>query len=273
MPHVVVSGSFDDLRSRHIRFLQEASKFGKVHALVWSDEAIQALVGNPPKFPLAERMYTLQAIRYVDQVSWLEPPVSLDMIPDNLSQLVEVWVVDRTSNSSLKRSFCQRHGLDYRIIPDRDLYGFPEFQPETSVGESSQKKVVVTGCFDWLHSGHVRFFEEVSELGDLYVVVGHDANVRLLKGDGHPLFNQDERRYMVQSIRFVRHALISSGHGWMDGEPEIESLHPDIYAVNEDGDKPEKRAFCEQHGLEYVVFKRKPKEGLPRRESRVLRGF
>jgi hypothetical protein len=36
---------------------------------------------------------------------------------------------------------------------------------------------------------------------------------------------------------------------------------------------PKNEAFCEQHGLEYVVFKRKPKEGLPRRESTHLRGF
>jgi len=49
-------------------------------------------------------------------------------------------------------------------------------------GSSTAKKVVVTGCYDWFHSGHVRFFEESSELGDLYVVIGSNANVRLLKG-------------------------------------------------------------------------------------------
>ena len=50
---------------------------------------------------------------------------------------------------------------------------------------------------------------------------------------------------MVQaSIRYVKQALISTGHGWMDAEPEIERIKPDMYAVNEDGDKPEKRAFC-----------------------------
>jgi cytidyltransferase-like protein len=133
--------------------------------------------------------------------------------------------------------------------------------------------VIVTGCYDWFHSGHVRFFEEVSALGDLYVVVGHDANVKLLKGGGHPMFSQDERRYMVQSVRFVKQALISSGQGWMDAEPEVAVIRPDIYAVNEDGDVPEKRAFCQQHGIEYVVLKRIPKEGLPKRQSTGLRGF
>ena len=107
----------------------------------------------------------------------------------------------------------------------------------------------------------MRFFEEASALGDLYVVVGHDANVRLLKGEGHPLSPQEERRYMVHAVRYVTQALVSSGDGWLDAEPEIEALRPDIYVVNEDGDKPEKRAFCEAHGIEYVVLKRKPKEG------------
>ena len=37
--------------------------------------------------------------------------------------------------------------------------------------------------------------------------------------------------------------------------------------------KPIKREFCEKHGLEYVVLKREPKPGLPRRESTHLRGF
>jgi hypothetical protein len=59
----------------------------------------------------------------------------------------------------------------------------------------------------------------------------------------------------------------------MDAEPEIAQIRPHIYAVNEDGDKPEKRAFCAEHGLEYVVLKRTPKEGLPRRSSTDLRGF
>jgi hypothetical protein len=78
---------------------------------------------------------------------------------------------------------------------------------------------------------------------------------------------------MVGAVRFVKQALISSGNGWMDAEPEIEAIKPDIYAVNEDGDQPEKREFCEKRGLEYVVLKRIPAAGLPRRESTHLRGF
>ena len=59
----------------------------------------------------------------------------------------------------------------------------------------------------------------------------------------------------------------------MDAEPEIDLRQPTSYVVNEDGDKPEKREFCEAHGLQYVVLERIPHEGLPARSSTDLRGF
>ena len=133
--------------------------------------------------------------------------------------------------------------------------------------------MVVTGCYDWLHTGHLRFFEEASAYGELNVVIGSDANVRLLKGEGHPLFSEFERSYVVGAFRSVTRCLVSSGTGWLDAEPEISALGAERYIVNEDGDKPEKRRYCEAKGLEYIVLKRMPKEGLPRRSSTEFRGY
>ena len=256
-----------------MRLLQEASKLGDVQVLLWSDKTASALEGQAPKFPLAERLYLLQAIRYVSRVTPITGGFERDTLPflDGISS--EVWVVDETGDNGRKRAFAQAEGIEYRVFRSEDLRGFPVELVRVDDSQPPPKRVVVTGCFDWFHSGHVRFFEEASQLGDLYVVVGHDENVRLLKGPGHPLFPQDERRYMVQSVRYVRQALISTGHGWMDAEPEIARLKPDMYVVNEDGDRPEKCEFCEGHGLAYVVLKRTPKQGLPRRQSTDLRGF
>lgn len=110
-------------------------------------------------------------------------------------------------------------------------------------------------------------------MGDLFVVVGHDANIRLLKGAGHPLLPQEERCYAVGSIKYVKQALISTGNGWLDADPEVQRLKPDIYAVNEDGDKGGKREYCRERGIEYLLLKRVPAPGLPPRSSTVLRGF
>jgi cytidyltransferase-like protein len=273
MKTVVVSGSFDDLRSRDMRFLQEASKRGELHVLLWSDELTAALTGRAPKFSLEERRYFLQAIRYLSGLTVVEELETPDALPRVEERDPDVWAVDEAEDNEAKRRYAEAHGLTYEVISEQDLSGFPVPTTEAWTQPTEHQKVIVTGCFDWLHTGHVRFFEEVSALGDLYVAVGNDANVRHLKGEGHPEFPEDERRYMVQSIRYVKQAVITKGAGWMDAAPNIAEIQPDIYAVNEDGDKPEKAEFCEGHGLNYVVLQRVPKEGLPRRSSTDLRGF
>ena len=255
MNQIIVSGSFDDLRAPHVRLLEEASRRGAVQVLVWSD----ALAGAV-KFPQAERAYFLQAIRYVQGVRVVDDPHDTGTLKPDL------WITDERELCSPAPPGVRRH-----LVRTSEIDGFPVPPPQPPV--PGRKKVVVTGCYDWLHSGHVRFCEEVSQLGDLTVCIGSDANVANLKGAGHPLFKEDERRYMVGSLRYVQQCLISTGWGWLDAEPEIARIKPDIYAVNEDGDKPEKRAFCEQHGLQYVVLKRTPKDGLTRRSSTDLRGF
>jgi glycerol-3-phosphate cytidylyltransferase-like family protein len=244
---VVVTGSLDDLRSRHVRFLEEASKLGDLHVLLWSDEVVRSLEGQDPKFPQEERAYLVGAMRYVSRATVVGGPVDRDAIPQVDALRPETWVVSQEDDNARKRAYSASQDLAYRVLRPQDLAGYPVPPHETYREPSSRRKVIVTGCYDWLHSGHIRFFEETSALGDLYVVVG-------------------------QAVRYVTQALISSGRGWMDAAPEIERIRPDIYAMNQDGDKPEKRRFCAEHGLEYVVLKRAPKEGLPRRESTSLRG-
>lgn len=274
MKTVIVSGSFDLLRSPQVRLLEEAAGVGRVTVLLWSDELVKRLTGCEAKFPLEERKYCLNAIRYVAQVQVCSALPDADSLPISVSYSDDPieWVVDEAGHNRQRMMFCASIGIGYRVIPESVLNSIPD-TAGIKLPATARKKAIVTGCFDWLHSGHVRFFEEVSNLGSLYVVVGSDANVALLKGRGHPLFSQDERRYLVGAIRYVTQALISTGHGWMDAEPEIAVLKPDLYVVNEDGDQPEKRQFCAAHNLEYIVLKRLPRPGLPRRESSILRGF
>ena len=273
MNTVVVSGGFDNLRSKHVRFLEEAAKWGKVHVGLWSDETIRALEGKPPRFPERERDYLLRSLRYVREVTLIKGMIEPDALPDLETLPPGPWIVDEESDTPGKRAWAGARGIPYHIISREDLDGFPMPPFVSPAFDSARKRVLVTGCFDWFHSGHVRFFEEASALGDLFVVVGHDANIKLLKGEGHPLICERERVYMVRSVRYVHQAMISTGHGWLDAEPEAALIKPHFYVVNEDGDKPEKKAFCAAKGIEYVVLKRIPKEGLPERESTVLRGF
>ena len=281
---IVVTGAFDDLRSQQVRFLEEAARIGEVTVLLWADDLIRQVEGKEPGFPQAERVYFLQAIRFVRRVLLVpksaghSPKTNLDLECVLLAAREggvepDLLVLSPAQDTAVSRAICQTGVIACQVLRREALRGFPQGRPVPPVADSGRKKVVVTGCYDWVHSGHVRFFEEASAYGDLYVIVGHDANLRLLKGPSHPFFPQAERRYVVGSIRYVTQALISTGEGWLDADPEIRRLKPDIYAVNEDGDKGGKREYCAKLGIEYLVLHRTPAPGLPPRTSTELRGY
>lgn len=133
-----------------------------------------------------------------------------------------------------------------------------------------KKKVFVSGCFDMLHSGHVRFLEEASGHGDVYVGIGSDRTIKELKGR-YPVNTQDERRYMLEALRHVKACYVNSGSGIMDFLKEFRKVSPDIFVVNEDGNSPAKAELCRKNGVDYVVLKRTPRENLPVRSTTSLR--
>ena len=72
---------------------------------------------------------------------------------------------------------------------------------------------------------------------------------------------------MVKSIRYVKDAFINQGSGIMDFVGTVDRLKPDRFVVNADGDSEEKRRFCEERGIEYIVLDRTPADGLQARSS------
>ncbi len=132
------------------------------------------------------------------------------------------------------------------------------------------KKVFVSGCYDMLHSGHVAFFREAAQYGDLYVGIGSDATIFQLKAR-RTICSEAERLYMVKSIRYVKDAWVNPGSGMMDFVETVERVKPDIFVVNEDGGSEAKRAFCAERGIEYVVLQREPEAGLEARSTTSLR--
>ena len=65
------------------------------------------------------------------------------------------------------------------------------------------RTVITFGTFDVFHVGHVRVLQRAAELGDRLVVgVSSDA-LNLSKKGRAPVFNEDERREIIRSIRVV----------------------------------------------------------------------
>lgn len=128
------------------------------------------------------------------------------------------------------------------------------------------KKVFVSGCYDLLHSGHVEFFRQASQFGELYVGIGSDQTILGYKHH-KTFYPEQERLFMVKSIRYVKDAFINQGDGIMDFIPTVDMVKPDVFVVNADGGSETKRKFCEECGIEYVELQRTPAEGLTARSS------
>ncbi len=101
------------------------------------------------------------------------------------------------------------------------------------MGKKGKLKVLVGGCFDILHPGHVIFLEKAKAAGDkLIVLLESDQKVRQLKGVNRPVHNQKERAKVLSALRFVDSVICLP---FMENESDYDKLilkiKPDIIAA------------------------------------------
>lgn len=88
------------------------------------------------------------------------------------------------------------------------------------------KIVFTNGCFDILHRGHVAYLNEARKKGDhLIIGLNSDESIRRLKGDGRPVNNQEDRKYILEGLRSVDEVLL-----FEEDTPYelIKKINPDI---------------------------------------------
>ena len=87
--------------------------------------------------------------------------------------------------------------------------------------------VIIKGCFDLLHVGHVESLQNARDFGNsLWIDINSDKNVRKLNGDSLPIFSEEERAYMLSALEVVDGIFIFDGNHLVD---EILQFRPDIY--------------------------------------------
>lgn len=64
-------------------------------------------------------------------------------------------------------------------------------------------KILVCGCFDMFHVGHLRLLKGASQFGNVYVRIGDDKSIRHLKGDRRPVCTAEERLQILKACRYV----------------------------------------------------------------------
>jgi len=98
--------------------------------------------------------------------------------------------------------------------------------------------VLVGGCFDLLHYGHISFLKNAKKLGDhLIVLLESDENVKRLKGEGRPFHTQAQRKEMLEMLSVVDEVIplppISGNDKYLR---IVNEIHPSIIAMT-DGER------------------------------------
>ncbi|MET8764505.1 D-glycero-beta-D-manno-heptose 1-phosphate adenylyltransferase [Lentzea sp. NPDC004782] len=92
--------------------------------------------------------------------------------------------------------------------------------------------VATGGCFDVLHTGHVRMLAAARALGDCLVVcLNSDLSVRRLKGGGRPINRQDERVEVLKALESVDDVVV---FGEDTPENVLGRLRPDVWVKGGD---------------------------------------
>lgn len=126
---------------------------------------------------------------------------------------------------------------------------------------STSKVVLVGGCFDLLHYGHIQFLKNAKTHGDFLVVaLESDKNVRRMKGDARPIHSQKQRKEMLEALSFVDDVIslppMRSHQEYFD---LVTKLHPAVLAITK-GDPLEekKRQQAKMVDAKFIIIPKIP---------------
>lgn len=93
--------------------------------------------------------------------------------------------------------------------------------------KEGKKLAVTNGCFDLMHRGHATYLAQTRNTADaLLVLINSDASVSSLKGPTRPLLCEEDRAYLLGSLRAVDRVVIFNSSRC---DRELAALRPDIY--------------------------------------------
>tara|TARA_B100000900_G_scaffold412397_1_gene434097 strand:- start:4428 stop:4826 length:399 start_codon:yes stop_codon:yes gene_type:complete len=115
------------------------------------------------------------------------------------------------------------------------------------------KTIWTNGCFDILHRGHIELFKYAKSLGN-YLVVGidEDQRVKKSKGDSRPINTVDDRKTILESIRYIDEVVTFS----KDSELEKCVMNSEASIMVVGSDYKGKRVIGSQYVDEVKFFNR-----------------
>ena len=154
---------------------------------------------------------------------------------------------------------CRHDDLVYHFgFREKYIATFDDLQRLSGHYRSQRKKIVFTnGCFDILHSGHVRYLHQAKELGDVLIVgVNRDDSIRRIKGSDRPINPLHDRVAVLAGLSAVDH-IIDFGEEEDDTPiPVIDILQPNIVVKGGDytTEKLPEAHTIQRHGGEIIFL-------------------
>lgn len=101
---------------------------------------------------------------------------------------------------------------------------------------NARRVVLVGGCFDFIHFGHIHFLTEAKRLGDhLLVALESDENVKRRKGNTRPIHTQEKRAIMLRALSAVDEVLaLPTMEKDSDYAALVSQIKPAVIAITQD---------------------------------------
>ncbi|KKR88386.1 MAG: Glycerol-3-phosphate cytidyltransferase TagD [Candidatus Gottesmanbacteria bacterium GW2011_GWA2_41_12] len=116
--------------------------------------------------------------------------------------------------------------------------------------------ILVGGCFDILHFGHIKFLENAKKYGDkIIIALESDKRVRKLKGENRPFHKQTERAEILANLTLVDYIImLPSFSKDSDYKRLVETIRPEVIATTA-GDQylKQKKKQAEKVGAKVVT--------------------
>lgn len=122
--------------------------------------------------------------------------------------------------------------------------------------KEKKKIVLVGGCFDIIHPGHILFLEAAKKEGDILILLlESDNNIKKIKGEGRPINSIKNRQIVVSSIGDVDYIIPLVGVTTDEEYDRIMiQIRPEVIAITEGDSQTEKRRRqCESIGAQLRV--------------------
>lgn len=125
---------------------------------------------------------------------------------------------------------------------------------------TSKKTVLVGGCFDIVHLGHLLFLEKAKEKGEILIVLlESDENIRKTKGEKRPINKQESRALFLSKLKMVDFVIkLPVMKNDDDYLKIIKEIKPKIIAVSSGDKKLEiKKKEAKEVGAKVIIVSRK----------------